>query len=182
MSRPDGPLLVIGVGNVLLRDDGVGVRVAGELHRLASAGRIALPPGTRIVDGGTLGLELLPLIEDSRALLMVDAVDLGRTPGTVEVIHREALHGALAGHLSPHQVGIGDLLAAARLIGTLPEAVVLVGVQPGEVATGLELSGAVDAAVPTAVRACVRELRILAASASGTGPGVDRSLATVAMG
>ena len=182
MSRPDGPLLVIGVGNVLLRDEGVGVRVARELHRLASTGRVAVPPGTRVVDGGTLGLDLLPLVEDSRALLMIDAVDLRGTPGAVEVLRGDALDGALVGHVSPHQVGIGDLVAVARLMGTLPEAVALVGVQPGEISIGLELTAAVEAAVPGAVHAAVAELRSLETSAAGTGPILDRSVATAAMG
>jgi hydrogenase maturation protease len=182
MSRPDGPILVIGVGNVLLRDEGVGVRVARELHRLGSSGHVTVPPGTRVVDGGTLGLDLLPLIEDSRALLLIDAVDLRRAPGAVEVIRGDALQGALSGHVSPHQVGIGDLLGAARLMGTLPEAVALVAIQPGEIAIGLELTEAVEAAVPTAVQSAVDELRLLAAAAGSSGPVVDRSVATAAMG
>jgi hydrogenase maturation protease len=173
----------MGVGNILLRDEGVGVRVARELHRLAASGHVAVPPGTRVVDGGTLGLDLLPLIDDSRALLMVDAVDLGGPPGTVAVLHADELHAALAGHVSPHQVGIGDLLAAARLMGTLPEAVALVAIQPGEITIGLELSAGVEAAVPAAVRAAVGELRRLAAMATGgSGPGADRSVATAATG
>ncbi len=182
MSRPDGPILVIGVGNVLLRDEGVGVRVARELHRLATIGHVSVPPATRVVDGGTLGLDLLPLLEDARALLMIDAVDLGQLPGAVTAMKGEALHGALVGHVSPHQVGVGDLLAAARLMGTLPEAIALVGIQPGEIAIGLELTDDVEAAVPVAVQAAVDELRALAAAASGTGPTVDRSVATAAMG
>jgi hydrogenase maturation protease len=182
MSRPDGPILVIGVGNVLLRDEGVGVRVARELHRLGSTGHVAVPSGTRVVDGGTLGLDLLPLIEDSRALLIIDAVDLRQPPGTVDVIHGDALQDSFSGHVSPHQVGIGDLLAAARLMGTLPRAVALVGIQPGEIAVGLELTDAVEAAVPAAVQAAVDELRSLAAAAGASGPDVDRSVATAAMG
>lgn len=183
MVRPDGSILVIGVGNILLRDEGVGVRVARELHRLAASGHVALPPATRVVDGGTLGLDLLPLIEDSRALLMIDAVELGGPPGTVRVLRADELHGALAGHVSPHQVGIGDLLAAARLMGTLPDAVALVAIQPAEIAIGLELTDAVEAAVPAAVRAAVGELRRLAAAAAGgPGPGRDGSVATAATG
>lgn len=182
MSRPDGPILVIGVGNVLLRDEGVGVRVARELHRLVVSGHVTVPPATRVVDGGTLGLDLLPIIDDSRALLLVDAVDLREAPGSIRVMHGETLHGALAGHVSPNQVGIGDLLAAGRLMGTLPEAVSLIGIQPGEIAIGLELTDAVEAAVPGAVQAALRELRVLAAAAVATGPVVDRSVATAAMG
>jgi hydrogenase maturation protease len=181
VSRPDGPVLVIGVGNVLLRDEGVGVLVARELHRLAAAGHVSVPPATRVVDGGTLGLDLLPLIEDSRALLMIDAVDLREAPGTIRLMHGNDLHAALNGHVSPHQVGVGDLLASARLMGTLPDAVSLIGIQPGEIAIGLELTPAVEAAVHAAVQAAVDELRELAAAA-GNGPSVDRSVATAAMG
>ncbi len=182
MSRSDGPLLVLGVGNVLLRDEGVGVRVVREIEGLTASGRVELPAGTRLVDGGTLGLDLLPLIDDSRALLMVDAIDLGRAPGSVEVMHGGALQGAIAGHISPHQVGVGDLLAAARLMGTLPEAVALIGIQPAEIAVGLALTDVVEAAVPAAVHAVVMELRRLAAAVPGTGPILDRSVATAAMG
>jgi Ni,Fe-hydrogenase maturation factor len=79
-------------------------------------------------------------------------------------------------------VGIGDLLAAARLMGSLPQAVALVAIQPGEIAIGLELTDAVEAAVPAAVQAAVDELRSLAAAAGASGPVVDRSVATAAMG
>lgn len=179
MSRPDGPLLVVGLGNILLRDEGVGVRVVGAVEAL---GPVVLPPGTRVVDGGTLGLDLLPLIEDARALLIVDAVDLRRPPGTIRLFHGDEIHSPLAGHLSPHQVGIGDLLAAARLRGTLPGPVALIGIQPAQIAIGLGLSEVVEAAVPAAVRTAVAELRILAASAVASGPILDRSVATAAMG
>lgn len=181
MSRPDGPILVIGVGNVLLRDEGVGVRVARELHRVAGEGTLEIPEGTRIVDGGTLGLDLLPLIEDARALLMIDAVDLRAAPGTIRVITGGELHGALAAHVSPHQVGIGDLLAAARLMDTLPEAVSLVAIQPADISVDLALSPEVEAAVPDAVLTAADELHVLA-GAVGIGPVVDRSVATAALG
>lgn len=158
MSRPDGPILVLGVGNVLLRDEGIGVRVVREVERRVAAGEVALPPGTRLVDGGTLGLDLLPLIDDARALVLVDAVELDRPPGSVATIRGAALQGALAGHVSPHQVGVGDLLAVARLTGELPDRVALVGIQPGEIVVGLEPTTAVAAAVEGAIAAIVAEL------------------------
>lgn len=162
MSRPDGPILVIGIGNILLRDEGVGVRVVREIGTLAASGGAGLPPHTRLVDGGTLGLDLLPMIDDARALLLVDAVDLRLAPGSIAAIHGAAIHGVLAGHVSPHQVGIGDLIAASRLMGTLPDEVTLVGIQPGEIAIGLDLTDAVEAAVPEAVRRALDELHRLA--------------------
>ena len=146
-----GDPLVLGVGNVLLRDEGVGVAV---VRGLVETGE--LPAGTQVVDGGTLGLDLLPMIGAAGSLVMVDAVNLGRAPGSVAVLRGDALHGALANHVSPHQVGVGDLIAVARLTGTLPERVALVGIQPGAVEVGLDLTPAVAAAIPLAMQ-CVRD-------------------------
>ena len=151
MSHPDGDVLVLGVGNILLQDEGVGIRIADEVAALD------LPPGIRAVDGGTLGLDLLPLIEDAAALVMVDAVDLRAEPGTVDVLRGDELRSALGGHVSPHQVGVGDLIEVARLAGTLPDRVALVAIQPGTIAVGLELTPAVEAAVPRAVELAVAE-------------------------
>lgn len=153
-SAATGFPLILGVGNVLLQDEGVGVAVALRIDE----DRAGLPDGTRIVDGGTLGLDLLPLIGDASTMVMIDAVDLGRAPGTIAVLRDDEIHGALAGHVSPHQVGIGDLIAAARLMGSLPRHVALVGIQPGTIAIGLDLTEAVAAAVPEAAALARREL------------------------
>lgn len=178
MRRPGGPPLVLGLGNILLGDEGVGVRVVEALAERRSL----LPEGTRLVDGGTLGLDLLPLIVDTRMLVLVDAVDVGREPGAVVVLEGQALDQALGAHLSPHQVGVSDLFAAARLLGGLPDPIVLIGIQPAEIAVGLALTDVVEAAVPAAVHAVVGELRRLAVAVPGTGPILDRSVATAAMG
>lgn len=154
MSRADGPVLLLGIGNLLMRDEGVGIQV---VRALEDPG-FGLPPGTRVVDGGTLGLDLLPLIDDARAVVLVDAVDIGAAPGTVAVLRGMEIGGALGGHISPHQVGIGDLLAVARLTGVLPERVALVGVQPATVEIGLDLSPTVGAVLPLAAEAARREL------------------------
>ena len=166
-----GETLVLGVGNILLRDEGVGVHVARVLAAAAADGDAAgrVDPqlsATRIVDGGTLGLDLLPMIEDAAAVVMIDAVDLRSAPGTVAVLRDDALHGALARHVSPHQVGIGDLLSAARLAGTLPGRVSLVAIQPEAIEIGLELTPAVEAAVPIAAARVRDELAALASTSS----------------
>ncbi len=161
MSASDGPLLVLGIGNVLLRDEGVGIRVIRELEALAERGELDLPADTELLDGGTLGLDLLPRISDARALLLVDAIDIRDEPGTIRILRGPEIQGASSGQASPHQVGIGDLIAAARLMGTLPDAVILVGVQPLEIAVGLELSPPVLAAVPRAVEAAIAAIEEL---------------------
>ena len=175
MTRPDGPRLVLGVGNLLLRDEGVGVQVIQALERLPEG---TLQPDVRLVDGGTLGLDLLPLIDEAAAVVLVDAVNLRREPGAVAVIRGEALGAALAGHVSPHQVGVGDLIGAARLAGIIPPFVSLVAIQPASIEIGLELTPAVEAAVPMAVDAVIAELAAIAAGGIDPSPSASPSAVT----
>jgi hydrogenase maturation protease len=159
VSRPDGDVVVLGLGNILLGDDGTGVHVVRQLASNPSP-EIA---GARIVDGGTLGLELLPLIDDARALLLIDAVELGEPPGTVVLLRGDDLKGRYGPLASAHQAGLGDLVAAARLTGMLPDRTSLVAVQPASIDVGLELSAAVAAAVPEATHLAREEIASLAA-------------------
>jgi hydrogenase maturation protease len=163
VSSPDGPVLVLGIGNILLGDEGVGVRAVEMLAASAGHGT-PMSHEVRIVDGGTLGLDLLPLVEEARALILVDAVDAGAEPGTVVVLRGPELIARLSGGVSVHQVGVGDLVAVARLRGTLPEPTTLVGVQPARVDVGIELSPPVAAALPKLVDAAMAEIAALAAS------------------
>jgi hydrogenase maturation protease len=143
-----GRPLVLGLGNVLMGDEGVGVRV---LERLVAEQDAAHPlAGAELVDGGTLGLDLLPLLDDADAVVMIDAVDLRLAPGSVVVLRDAELTARMGGALSVHQLGVGDLLAVARLRGTMPARAALVGIQPERLEVGLELSPAVEAAVPLA--------------------------------
>jgi hydrogenase maturation protease len=156
--------LVIGIGNILLRDEGVGVRVVVELERRFADGRLAAPPGTRFIDGGTLGLELLPMLADASALILVDAVNLGGPPGTVSVLRADEIEGTLAGHVSPHQVGVADLVAAARLMGVMPRDSSLIGIQPAAIDIGLDLTPRVETAVLYAMARVGAELERYAAA------------------
>ena len=167
------PPLVIGIGNVLLRDEGVGVHVVVELGRLAASGQIDVPPGTRFVDGGTLGLELLPMIAGASALILVDAVNLRLVPGSVVVIRGDEIEGTLSGHVSPHQVGVADLVAAARLTGVMPSDASLVGIQPAEIEIGLDLTPVVEAALPRAMAAVRAELGRSSGSSATALPAAD---------
>lgn len=153
-----GGALVLGIGNILLRDEGVGVVVARRIEAARAAGDAVVPWDCRVVDGGTLGLDLLPMIEDADQVVMVDAVNLGKAAGTVTVLRDDTVQAALSGHVSPHQIGVGDLVAAARLMGVMPPRLTLVGIQPGEIAIGLELTEPVAAAVDVAIELVRREL------------------------
>ena len=173
MSAPVGPFLVIGIGNTLLRDEGVGVHLLRALEQRVARGEVSLPPETRLIDGGTLGLDLLPLLAGARAILFLDAVDLGLAPGAVRTLRGDALQPRGGGARAVRPAGIGDLLATARLADALPAATGLVGVQPAEIAAGLELTGVVRAALPSAIAATIAELRRL--DADGAAPGLRTS-------
>jgi hydrogenase maturation protease len=138
------PITVLGVGNSIMGDDGIGLAL---LERLATE-----RPDARIsfVDGATGGMELLPVVQEASRLLILDAV-AGKQPGAVVTLSGDQVPRLLATKLSPHQVGLLDLFAAARMLGTEPAQVEVVGVVPQVVDLGLELSAPVTAAMDEAL-------------------------------
>jgi hydrogenase maturation protease len=145
--------LVLGLGNVLLRDEGIGVWVADALRR-----QYEFPETVMVVDGGTLGLDLLPQLDGVGHLLVIDAVRLGRAPGETIRLEGDEVPAALEVKLSPHQVGVQDLLAAARLTGRDPPHVVLWGMEPGSFEPGTGFSPKVQEALPRLQAAVFEEL------------------------
>ncbi len=138
--------LVLGIGNSLLTDDGVGIHVIQALEPHAA-------PHFIVRDGGTIGLALLPEIEDADHLIAVDAMELGEAPGTMRVFIGAEMDRALSGvKRSAHEVALADLLMAAALSDALPERRALIGIQPDCLTWGLEPTEAVAAAIPAAVR------------------------------
>ena len=145
-SEP-APILVLGLGNTLLSDDGVGPVLLGHLSSFAQhwQGQV------EFVDGGTQGLALLGRLSGRRALIIVDAVKTGAPPGTVHRMTLAELRGANPGRAdSAHEGNAGALLAAAQLVDELPDHLFVVGVEPEKIATGHGLSDAVKRALPEA--------------------------------
>jgi hydrogenase maturation protease len=130
--------VVIGLGNPIMGDDGLGLAA---LERLRDGWDT--PAGVELVDGGTWGMNLLPLIEEAARVLLIDAIDIGATPGTEVVLPRDRLPRYLATKISPHQVDLRDVLALAELRGTLPQHTTAVGLQPARVEMTTELSDVV---------------------------------------
>jgi hydrogenase maturation protease len=127
--------LVIGLGNILLSDEGLGVHAVNALRE-----RYAFRPQIALLDGGTLGLDLLPYLEGRSRVLFIDAVDAGEVPGSIVTLDGDRVGHASGPRLSVHHAGLGDLLFAARMQGICPDEVCLVGMQPASMAPGLELS------------------------------------------
>jgi len=146
-------ILVLGLGNILLGDEGVGVRVVERLQALYE-----FPQEVQVLDGGTLALDLLPYVEDAGRLLVIDALEMGAEPGTIARLEGDEVPAFLSVKISPHQVGLADLLAAARLRDRYPRELVLWGVQPGVMSPGLELSSPVAAQVEVLVYRVLVEL------------------------
>ncbi len=145
--------LILGVGNLLMSDEGVGVRV---VERLAAT--CDLPDEVQLIDGGTLGLDLLYYLEGIENLLIVDAVETGKEPGTLLRLDGEDVPAFLSAHLSPHEIGVPDMLFAAKLKDVYPRNVVLWGVQPQALEIGLDLSPAVQAQVDVLVGKAIEQL------------------------
>jgi hydrogenase maturation protease len=144
-------LLVLGLGNLLCGDDGAGVVAVARLF----SGWVPAP-GALVLDGGTLGLALLPHLQLARRAILVDAVATGDPPGTVVRLQGEDVAEAAAHKLSPHQIGVADLLGAMRLVGHGPEPLVLVGVVPDTIELSVQRTPRVEARIDDLVGA-VRE-------------------------
>jgi len=146
-------VLVLGIGNLVMSDDGVGVKVVQRLQR-----QYSFAENVEIMDGGTLGLDLLPKLEGIDHLIVVDAVETGRKPGTCVRLAGEELPIALETKVSAHQMGLKDLLSVARLLGHSPGEMVLIGVQPGSIEMDTELTPEVAAVLQVLIDNVLKEL------------------------
>ena len=147
------PVLVLGLGNVVCTDDGAGIAAIHKLLR-----EYDMPEGVLALDGGTLGLSLLPLVDNADQVILVDAIKADGPPGAQVRIEGEEVAPAVYERLSPHQIGVADLLAGASLLDRYPDRVVVIGVVPESIDLGVERTPAVEASIPELVDRVVQEL------------------------
>ena len=147
-------ILVLGLGNTIMSDDGFGVRAVETL-----ASRYQWPEQVKLLNGGTLGLDLLPHLKGVERLLIIDALEMDAPPGTVARLEGEAVPRVMAGKLSVHQLGVQDLLTVAELLGHHPAELVFWGVQPAYLTMGSELTVKVAAALEPVIAGVVKELQ-----------------------
>lgn len=138
-----------------MSDEGVGVHV---INRLAADH--VLPEEVQLLDGGTLGLDLLYYLEGNENLLLVDAVETGKEPGTLIRLEGEEVPAFLSIKISPHQMGIPDMLFAAKLKDIFPRRLVLFGIQPAWLKLGLDLSPTVSEKMDTLVGKVIEQLEL----------------------
>jgi hydrogenase maturation protease len=159
MSEDHLEVLVLGIGNVLLTDEGIGVRALKELER-----KYTFPANVELLDGGTAGIELLRHIRNRDYLIIIDAMKCNQAPGTVVRVEGDDVPAAFRTRISPHQLGLSDLLAAAMLTDELPRNLVLFGVEPESIDIGLELTDTVEGSVDKLIDAVADEIRSIGCS------------------
>ena len=146
-GQKGSPILVLGIGNILNTDEGVGVFAARALRdKYPNPGHFA------IEDGGTLGLNLLPMVDDATHLLILDAVDAGKSPGTVIEMQGDDIPLFGGARLSEHQITFQEVLGLAMLRNRLPAKLHLIGVQPVDLSVGVGLSDVVSEVLPDVIR------------------------------
>ena len=154
MSHPHGrrPILVLGIGNILLRDEGVGVRVIEQMQEMR------LPDDVELVDGGTAGADLLDVLADRKKVIVIDAVQADCEPGTVLRFTADDLVRPDGVGVSLHELGLGEALTMTRQLGCAPENVVVFGIKPKATACGLELSDEIAALIPNVIKLVLEEI------------------------
>jgi hydrogenase maturation protease len=145
-------ILILGIGNLILRDEGVGVHAVRELE-----GR-KLPAHVEVIDGGTYLMDLLSVIQEAERIIVIDALRGKGEPGTIYRVFPDDLMAETERTLSLHQVGLLDVLGMGRQLGGEPE-VVIIGVEPKEISWGMELTSEVEAKIPQVVEAVLEELK-----------------------
>ena len=143
--------LVLGIGNILMRDEGVGVRVIEAMRDLP------MPADVELLDGGTSGVDLVDEVADRTKVIVIDAVKTDGKPGTTFRFGPADLIRDTERALSLHEFGLLETLMAAEHLGCAPKEVVIFGIQPKEVSVGLELSAEVAEALPKVIELVLAE-------------------------
>ncbi len=128
-------IAVLGIGNVLMEDEGVGVHVVNRLEK-----EYDFSPSIQLIDGGVTGTDLLPYLEENDRVIIVDAVNFEEEPGFIGSIENDDILTRLTTKMSLHHLGITDVLSSLKLLGTGPEEIFLVGIQPASINLTMELS------------------------------------------
>jgi len=148
-------IVVLGIGNVLLSDEGLGVHVVRRLEA-----RYALPDTVEVIDGGTAGMDLLDRVAGADALVIVDCAALNEAPGSVREITGTAVPAFFQTRLSPHQIGLSDLLGAVMLLGEMPPRLALVAAEPAGMELDLSMTVTGERAAAVALARLVERLAV----------------------
>jgi len=148
-----GKIIVCGIGNTLLQDEGVGVHVVRELKKFP------LPPSVELIEGGTMLLDFLFQLQEARQVILIDAVKADGLPGSIYLVDgKELLHGQADHPLSLHQVGVVQVLQILALEKNPPPCLII-GIEPASLEWGMELSEIVREKMPEILQVVQDQIR-----------------------
>ena len=154
MSLDPKPILILGIGNILLKDEGVGVHTANKMMEMD------LPPDVEVMDGGTMGLNLLYYIEGRKKVIVIDTVLVGDPPGTIYRFTDESLVDNKPMLRTAHGIDFSDVIKTSKMLGTKPEEIVFIGIEPESLDEGLELTPTIEKRVPVLIKMVMKELSL----------------------
>lgn len=146
------PILILGIGNILLRDEGIGPHVIDKLKE------IKLPDNVELLDGGTGGADLLDFICDRQKLIVVDAIQTDIEPGCIMRLTADDLTTDSRQNISLHEFGLLETLTMAKQLDCDPKEVIIIGVKPKDITSGVEISDEVSSVVPKIMESILNEL------------------------
>ncbi len=145
--------LLIGLGNLIMGDEGIGVQAINAIRQ-----RYSFEPPVEVVDGGTLGLDLLLYFEQRDAVVIVDAVNFGKEPGYIGLLRDDEVPAQINTKLTVHHIGLSDILSSLKLLGKSPKRITLVGIQPESIEFSLNLSSTLKARFQELIETTIKEI------------------------
>jgi hydrogenase maturation protease len=147
------PVLVLGIGNLILKDEGFGVHV---VQKMAN---ITLPDDVELMDGGTMGIDLLYYIEGRKKVVVIDVVDAGSPPGTLYRFTDKNIEYHKGMLRSAHEIDFTYILKTAEQLGTIPDEVIFIGITPQEIEPGVGLSPVLEEKIPHVIELVMKEIK-----------------------
>jgi hydrogenase maturation protease len=145
-------ILILGIGNILLRDEGVGVHVIKKMKEFP------LPVNVEILDGGTAGLDLVDFISNYKKLIVIDAVRTGEKPGTIYRLTEENLGTKPKAIMSFHDIDFLDALMMSEVIGEKPKEIIVIGIEPKDMSDGIDLTPEIEELIPRIIEIVMKEI------------------------
>jgi hydrogenase maturation protease len=153
-------IAVMGVGNILMQDEGIGV------HTIKNLEKYIFHPHIDLIDGGNMGMDLLPFFDEYDKMIIVDAVDFEKKPGFIDTIENSDILALFTTKMSLHHLGLKDVLSYAKLLDQTPEDLCLVGIQPEKMEMEMQLSATINSQLDKMTNLVLQKLETWQVSAS----------------
>ncbi len=146
-------IAVMGIGNILMQDEGIGVHIIKELEKYD------FNPDIALIDGGNMGMDLLSFFDEHDKMIIVDAVDFEENPGFIDSIENDDILTLFTTKMSLHHLGLKDVLSYAKLLDQTPNDLCLIGIQPEKIELEMQLSKTINSKIDTLTHLVLQKLK-----------------------